>query len=171
MNQEHFLQLLRNALQAIKEPTLYATQREYQAELLTQMVPLLDQDILWPGTPAVAEEFRKSAEVAGLKIKPDIIVHCAFDAGVFENRKQGNYVVLKLKRRATKQLALKDYARLEQICTTMGYAMGIFINVDASNVFLPESNGVEGSRLHGFAVEMRGGQVYIQEGHPYKSHR
>jgi len=171
VNQEHLLQLLRSALLAIREPRFYNTERGYQGELLVQMRARLEENPIWPGSPIVEQEYQKNAAAHGLDIRPDLIIHCPFERGVFENRRQGNYVVIELKRRANRQAALQDYAKLDRICTVLDYAMGIFINVDATHIFLREYNAEAGNRLHGFAVELRGGQVYIQEGHPYQSQR
>ena len=171
MNQEHFLQLLRSALQAIQEPRFYETKRGYQAELLVQLRARMEEGPIWPGSPLVEQEYVQSAAAHGLDIRPDLLLHCPFDRGVFQDRRQGNYVAIELKRRANKQAASQDYARLDRICAVLDYAMGIFINVDAKQIFLPEQGGQAGDRLHGFAVELRQGQVHIQEGHPYKSRR
>lgn len=171
MNQEHFLQLLRSALLAIREPRFYDTERGYQGELLLQLRARLEENPIWPGSPLVAQEYQDNAAVHGLDFRPDLIIHCSFDRGVFEDRRQGNNVVLELKRHASRPAALQVYAQLERICTALDYAMGIFINVDANEIFLPESYGQAGDRLHGFAVELRADQVYIQEGHPYQSRR
>lgn len=171
VNQDHFLQLLRSALLAIREPRFYNTEREYQEELLVQMRARLEETMIWPGSPIVEQEYQKNADAHSLDECPDLIIHCPFARGIFENRTQGNYVVIELRRRASGKAALQDYAKLDRICTVLDYAMGIFINVDATQIFLPKYDGEAGSRLHGFAVELRGDQVYIQEGHPYLSQR
>ena len=166
MNQDHFLQLLRLALQAIREPDLYETERAYQGALLAEIRARLDQDPIWPGSPLVEQEYEKNAAAQGVDVRPDVIIHYPFDRGVFEHHGQGNYAVLELRRRAGKQTALRDYAKLNTLCTVLDYAMGIFINVDATEVFMPAYDGEANNRLHGFAVQLRGGLVYIQEGHP-----
>ena len=171
MNQESFLQLLRGALQAIREPAFYETERQYQEELLLQLRARLGETPIWPGEAMVEQEYQDSAAVHGLGFRPDLIIHCSFDRSLFDERRPGNYAVLELKRRAGKKAALQSYAQLERICTELDYAMGIFVNVDASDIFLPESYGQAGDRLHGFAVELRADQVHIQEGHPYLSKR
>lgn len=169
MNQNAFLQLLRNALQAIQEPDCYSTEREYQEEFLTQMRARLDDDLIWPGAPAVEEEYQESAVVHGLEFRPDLIIHSHFERGLFEHRRQGDYVVIELKRHASKQAAETAYAQLDRICSLLDYAMGIFINVDSDQVFFPEFSSRAGDRLHGFAVELRGGRVHLLESHPYQS--
>jgi hypothetical protein len=171
VNQEYFLQLLRSALLAIREPRFYTSERQYQGELLLQLRARLEENPIWPGSLIVEQEYQNSAAVHGLDFRPDLIIHCSFDKGVFDDRRQGNNVVLELQRRASRQAALQNYAQLDRICTVLDYAMGIFINVDATEIFLPESYGQAGDRLHGFAVELRADQVHIQEGHPYQSKR
>ena len=169
MNQNYFLQLLRSALQAIQEPHFYSTEREYQHEFLSQMRARLEDVPIWPGSLTVEEEYQESAAVHGLELRPDLIIHCLFDRGVFEQKRQGDYVVIELKRRASKQAAQSAYAKLDRICTLLDYAMGIFINVDSDQVYFPEFTSTAGERLHGFAVELRDGRVRLLESHPYQS--
>ena len=171
VNQDHFLQLLRSALLAIREPRFYKTEREYQEELLVQIRARLEETPIWPGSPIVEQEYQENADAHNIDIRPDLIIHCPFARGMFESRTQGDYVVVELRRRANRRAALQDYAKLDRICTVLDYAMGIFINVDSTHIFLPEYGSEGSGRLHGFAVELRGGQVYIQEGHPYQFQR
>jgi hypothetical protein len=171
MNQESFLQLLRSALLAIQEPACYETEQNFQAELLAQLGTRLGDVPIWPGSPAVEEDYHQGAATHGLKDRPDLIIHCPFDRGLFEHRGQGNYVVVELKRRASKQVAESAYAKLDRICMLLDYAMGILINVDSDQVFFSKSDNTTGGRLHGFAVELQGGRVQLLEGHPYQSRR
>jgi len=169
MNQDYFLQLLRSALMAIQEPRFYSTEREYQGELLTQIRTRLEGVTIWPGSPAVEQEYQKGAAAHGLELRPDLIIHCRFDRGVFEHKREGDYVVMELKRHAGKQTAQSVYAKLDRICTLLDYAMGIFINVDSDQVFFSRFSSTASDRLHGFAVELQGGRVHLMEGHPYQS--
>jgi hypothetical protein len=105
----------------------------------------------------------------GLDIRPDLIIHAPFDRGLFEHTGPGDYVVLELKRRASKQAAENAYAHLGQICTLLDYAMGILVNVDSDQVFFPDASSPAVERLHGFAVELRDGRVHLLEGHSYQS--
>lgn len=169
VNQNHFLQLLRSALLAIQEPRLYSTEREFQGELLAQLRARLGDVPIWPGSPAVEQEYQESAAIHGLEHRPDLIIHSPFDRGLFEHKGQGDYVVIELKRRAGKQTAETIYAQLGQMCTLLDYAMGILINVDSDQVFFPDASSTAVERLHGFAVELRDGRVYLLEGHSYQS--
>jgi hypothetical protein len=169
LNQNSFLQLLRSALLAIQEPRFYSTEREYQGELLAQIGARLGDVPIWPGSSAVEQEYQENAAAHGLDIRPDLIIHAPFDRGLFEHKREGDYVVIELKRRASKQTVESAYAKLTQICTLLDYAMGILIHVDSDQVFFSEPGSTASERLHGFAVELRDGRVHLLEGHPYQS--
>lgn len=165
MEQEQFLAMLREALIAIREPRFFNTERGYQGELLSEIRARLAGLPIWPGAPIVEQEYQKIAEVHRVTIRPDIIIHHPFERGKFEDRGQGNFVVIELKRCSTRLAAVRDYEKLSSMCTTLNYAAGVFVNIDATNTFLSEYDGAVRDKLYGFAVRLRDGQVQIQEDH------
>ena len=129
-NQEQFLALLKDALEHIREPRLFETERGFQGELLAQLRNRLD-GIGLPGAPIVEQEYQKTIPNHGLNIRPDIIVHIPFDRGRAERRNQGNFVAIELKLRSTEDEARADFAKLAQMREVLGYPVTIFINIDS----------------------------------------
>jgi len=99
-NQEQFLALLKDALEHIREPLFFETERGFQGELLALLHNGLD-GIELPGAPIVEQEYQKTISNHGLYIRPDIIVHIPFDRGHAERRNQDNFVAIELKLRST----------------------------------------------------------------------
>lgn len=134
MDKELFLALFVDALQAIREPRYFNTERGYQGELLAGLKNRIGAAGL-PGDPIVEQEYQKNIPQHGLTIRPDIIVHVPFDRGATESRRQGNFVAVELKRRANKQMAEAAFDNLRQIKEALDYPLTIFVNVDSSDTY------------------------------------
>ena len=105
-NQEQFLSLLQDALENIREPRLFETERGYQGELLVQLARRLE-DAAFPGDPIVEQEYQKTMPLHGITLRPDVVIHIPFDRGNAERRDEGNFVAIELKLRSTdKRLAM-----------------------------------------------------------------
>jgi hypothetical protein len=129
-NQEQFLALLRDALEGIREPRLFETERGFQGELPALLHNSLEV-IELPEAPIVEQEYQKTIPNHGLSIRPDIIVHILFDRGGAERRNQGNFVAIEPKLRSTEDEARADFAKLVQMREVLGYPLTIFINIDS----------------------------------------
>jgi hypothetical protein len=160
---DQFLATLRDALASITESRVYESERGYQGQLLIEISSRLKNLPVWPGAPFVEQEYQKNADVHGLRIRPDIIIHQPFDRGNVRSRKEGNYVVFELKLRATEKEALHDFGKLSDMCTVLEYQLGVFINIDATNTYLAQYNGPMRDRLRAFAVRLNNGTVELHE--------
>jgi hypothetical protein len=109
---------------------------------------------IWPGNPIVEEEYQKRLDTHGLRARPDIIVHIPFERGATVDRRQGNFAVIELKRRAKRESAFSDFDKLVHILSTLSYNIGIFVNIDASDTFLHQYDDPEIYRLREFAVRL-----------------
>jgi hypothetical protein len=164
-NQEQFLTLLRDALESIREPRFFETERGFQGELLIQMGKRIKHAEL-PGDPIVEQEYQKTIPLHRLKIRPDIIVHIPFERGKVERRDEGNFVAMELKLRATENEARGDFANLVQMREVLGYPLTVFINIDSA-----ETHGalcpkpILGQTVC-FAVRLEGGKTVVSATRP-----
>jgi hypothetical protein len=141
LNKEQFLALLTEALEAIKEPRFYDTERGYQGELLAELRSRIVFAGL-PGDPVVEQEYQKTLPQHGLTIRPDIIIHIPFDRGVTGSRREGNFVAVELKRRGSKQQVEDAFENLRQIKEVLDYPLTVFVNIDSADThaeLCPES--------------------------------
>jgi len=127
---DHFLAVLKEALENIREPRSFQDERSFQGALLQELARRLERGVL-PDDPIIEEEYQKRIRSHGLRIRPDIIVHVPFDRGLAETRDQGNFTAIELKRRATIKTAKKAFANLALMKKALKYPLTIFINVDS----------------------------------------
>ncbi len=103
--------LFMEALLTIREPRFFDTERGYQRELLAELRNRLGGAGL-PGDPIVEQEYQKTIPHHGLTIRPDIIFHIPFERGVSDSRREGNFVAVELKRRASRRQAEDAFENL-----------------------------------------------------------
>jgi hypothetical protein len=144
------------AIDQIREPRLFSTERGYQGQLATEFDRLLDAYPDKMTRPLVEEEYQKCAERHGIRMRPDIIVHIPFDRGVSPTRRHDNYLVILLKLSATRTKAYADFAKLEKICQVLNYPLGAFVNIASEDLWLPNyRRGTSGTfSLHEVAVHL-----------------
>jgi hypothetical protein len=126
------------AINQIREPRLFCTERGYQGRLAAEFDRLLDAYPDKITRPIVEEEYQKRADRHGIRLRPDIIVHIPFDRGVSPTRRYDNYLVILLKLSATRTEAHEDFAKLEKICHVLNYPIGAFVNVASEDLWLPD---------------------------------
>lgn len=129
-NREHFLSLLQEALESIREPRLFETERGYQGELLVQLARRL-KDAAFPGDPIVEQEYQKTMPLHGITLRPDVVIHIPFGRGNAERRDEGNFVAIELKLSSTDKDARNDFESLAQMHEVLRYPLTIFINIDS----------------------------------------
>ena len=161
MNRRLFLSFLRETLHSISEPRLFRSERGYQGALLAGLQARLAKHSIWPGDPIVEQEYQKRARDHNLTIRPDLIIHIPYERGSLSSRMHGNYAVIELKRRATREEALEDFKKLGQMCTFLDYPVGVFINIDSDKTYFAEYEGEARERLHALAVELSDGVVVL----------
>jgi hypothetical protein len=160
-NQEQFLALLRDALESIREPRLYATERGFQGELLAQLRHRLEHAEL-PGEPIVEQEYQKTLPHHGLTFRPDVIVHIPFERGRVERRDQGNFVAMELKLRSTPNEADEDFAKLVRMREVLGYPLTIFINIDSDDTCVAQRPAVIANQTVCYAVRLEIGNPVVR---------
>ncbi|MGY1426140.1 hypothetical protein [Lysobacter sp. A289] len=141
MDTELFLQAIRESLLAIAEPRFYETERGFQGQLLVELSKRIP-DCLLADRAVIEQEYQKTLERHGIKLRPDIIIHQPFDPAVHANRLDGNFAVIALKLRAGPKKAAEDFADLESILAKLRYPIGVFINISHSR---PQANYVPAS--------------------------
>lgn len=124
---EVLLTSVREALAAIAQPRFFDTERGYQGQLLVELGARLQL----PNAAIVEQEYQKQAQMHGLNIRPDIIIHEPFDPERHHTRADGNFAVMELKRRASSADARDDFRSLAQMLDVLRYRLGIFINIDS----------------------------------------
>lgn len=162
MTRDLILGCVRLALNAIKEPRYYETERGFQGALLialSQYMPQANQ----PLHPVLEQEYQKTFARHGLNTRPDIILHEPFDSERHADRTVGNWAVFELKLNSTPIKATKDFNSLLAILDALNYPLGIFINIASTATYVdlvaPEFRG----RLVCFAVSLDNGNVEIVE--------
>lgn len=128
--QERFLALLRQALENIREERFFQDERGFQGALLQELSQRLAHGA-FPGDPIIEQEYQKRLPLHKIRIRPDIIIHVPFERGVAEERYEGNFVAIELKRRATAKRAKEAFANLAQMKKALKYPLTIFINIDS----------------------------------------
>jgi hypothetical protein len=163
VKQTPVLQLIRNALKSVRAPRLFKTERGYQGELLAELkkrlpkVPGLDNGAM------VEQEYQKRYRDHGLRIRPDILIHCPFDAEHHPDRKVGNFVAFALKLKAGPKKAAADYKNLLLLMETLGYPFGVFVNIDSVKTHIAKAPKPKEGRLFGFATRLHNGRVTVYE--------
>jgi hypothetical protein len=128
--QEHFLGLLVQSLESIREERFFQDERGFQGALLQELGKRL-ANAAFPGDPIIEQEYQKRLPLHEIRIRPDIIIHVPFERGCLEDRDEGNFVAIKLKRRATDKRAKYAFANLAQMKKALKYPLTIFINIDS----------------------------------------
>ncbi len=126
-----FLAILNEALAEIREPRFFATERGYQGALgaaLERRLPAAS----FRRRPILEHEHQKTKTRHRTNIRPDIIVHIPFERGVTRHRREGNFVAIELKWRASPQRAKADFKSLLTITDKLDYPLTIFVNIDSS---------------------------------------
>jgi hypothetical protein len=160
-----FLALFMEALRTIKEPRFFDTERGYQGELLAELRNRLGGAGL-PGDPVVEQEYQKTIPHHGLTIRPDIIIHIPFERGVSDSRREGNFVAVELKRRASRRQAWDAFENLRQIKEALNYPLTVFVNVDSVNTHAELCPGSIAAQTVCIAVRLEGGHPIIRAHEP-----
>jgi hypothetical protein len=139
--QKVFIDALIGALGAINEPLLFQDERGYQGQLLQELAIRFTRGG-FPNNPIVQQEYQKTLPQHGIRIRPDIIIHIPFERGGLDDRRQGNFVAIELKRAAGKRAAIQAFGNLQVMKEALAYPLTIFINIDSNASHLnlcPES--------------------------------
>jgi hypothetical protein len=160
-----FLIALEESLRSISEAVLYADERGFQGAVLHELNVRLGHGVL-PDDPVIQQEYQKRMRHHGIKIRPDIIVHIPFERGGMEDRDEGNFVAIELKRRATAKNARHAFASLVVMKEILKYPLTVFINVDTAETraeLCPKS--IAGQTVC-FAVRLQEGRPVVKTERP-----
>jgi hypothetical protein len=85
----------------------------------------------FPRNPIIEQEYQKRLPLHKIRIRPDIIIHVPYERDCLEERDEGNFVAMELKRRATGKRVKDAFANLAQMKKELKYPLTIFINIDS----------------------------------------
>lgn len=153
------VEIIVESLRSVWGARFFETERGYQGEFLAELRAKLPHAGL-PGDAIVEQEYQKRLPDHGVKVRPDIIIHVPTRAG--GNRRQGNFAVIELKRRAGQAEARKGFAGLDTVLGALDYSLGVFVNIDSSLTQVAHYSGRFAERLHFFAVRQTGRRVQLR---------
>jgi len=159
MNRDAFLAIMNDALASIREPRLFETERGYQGELLAMLRPRLVGAAL-PGDAIIEQEYQKRINDHGIRIRPDIIIHVPFEPGASQNRREGNFVAVEIKRKSAD--AEQAFDSLRQISEALNYALAIFVNIDSDKTHIELCPPGIAERTVCFAVRLQDGAPVVK---------
>jgi hypothetical protein len=155
---------IETALRSISHPHFYEDERGFQGELLVALRKSIPEQFL-PEGAVVQQEYQKRLWRHGLKLRPDIVIHEPFEFTEYESRKEGNYMVIALKRNATPARAAEDFADLVAMCDILEYPAATFINIASSKTYADSLPDSAKGRITCFAVAPGAdGQVSLARG-------
>ena len=158
---DKLLSIVKESMEAIRNPRFYKTERGYQGAFLAELSRRLPT-LSWEGA-IIEQEYQKRIPSHGLNIRPDIIIHVPFEEGRHNSRKEGNFVVFELKLNTTMEEAMQDYSNLSSMCEMLDYPLAIFINIGSGSTYLKEFQGAHKERIHAFSVFLDGAQVRVRD--------
>lgn len=153
------VQIIVECLKSVRRARFFETERGYQGELLAELRARLPQAGL-PGHAIVEQEYQKRLPDHGVRVRPDIIIHVPTPDG--RNRRQGNFAVFELKRRAGQAEAREDFASLDAVLGALDYPLGVFVNIASFHTQAAHYCGRFGERLHFFAVRQAGRHIELR---------
>lgn len=161
MDLDALLEAIRESLSAITEPRFYENERGFQGQLLVELSQRIP-DFIPPNHAILEQEHQKRLEVHGLDIRPDIIIHKPFDPALHDSRKDGNFAVIELKRRAGPKKAIEDFGSLCSMLEILEYPIGIFINIDHTKTQAEHVPAAFRSQIFAFCTKLVDGVAQVE---------
>jgi hypothetical protein len=163
---ENLIDIIIEALKRIRNSRFYSSERGFEGELSSNLKILLFEKNIIPNEAIVEEEYQKTIPNHGIRHRPDILVHIPFEEGITRNRKEGNFVAIELKRKASKKKALRDFSKLNDYINILDYPLGVFVNVSSTESYIKY---VSNNKIHVFNA--LNNQVDIMLIHSYLNDR
>ena len=163
MDESEVFQVIRGSLRAVSGARFFQSERGFQGEFLSALrarlpdIRGLDSDVI------IEQEYQKRAQEHGLTIRPDLIIHVAFDPNRHPDRKHGNYVIFELKLNANSTDARAAFCHIARLMEILHYPLGVFINIGSSETHFSEVVRPEAGRVAAFGVTLENDQVEICE--------
>nr|WP_297353530.1 hypothetical protein [uncultured Caldimonas sp.] len=151
MDNAALLAHLETALRSITHPHFYEDERGFQGELLVALRKSIPEGLL-PERAVIQQEYQKRLGRHGLNQRPDIVIHEPFEFGEYGSRREGNYMVIALKRNATTTRAEADLEGLVAMCDILDYPAAAFINIASSETYADSIPDSAKGRITCFAV-------------------
>jgi hypothetical protein len=154
-----FLAMMRDALESIREPRLFETERGYQGELLAVLRTSLPQ-AEFPGDPIIEQEYQKRLPEHGITIRPDLIIHVPFERDATVRRRDGNFVAIEIKRKSVD--VEQAFESLRKIREALNYALTIFINIGSQDTHADLCPASIATQTVCFAVLLKDGAPVVK---------
>lgn len=151
MDTDTLLVHLEAALAGVAHPAFFEDERSFQGELLVMLHKTIPDHVL-PEESVIQQEYQKRLAVHGLRIRPDIIIHEPFNPDRHEDRTDGNYLVIELKRKSSPAKAARDFANLIQMMDVLSYPAGVFVNIASERTHAESLPADANGRISCFAV-------------------
>ncbi len=163
MSNERIITAVRQSLRAISHPHFFNTERGYQGELLAELRKRLPRLKINKGRAVIQQEYQKTRQDHGIRLRPDLLIHEPFDSRHHRDRTQGNYAVFELKRLSTPKKAQDDFCSLFQLMKALNYPLAFFVNIDSGTTHIAHAPSNMPGRLIAFAVKLIDGHVVLKE--------
>ncbi len=163
MYQEQFLSIFRDSIRAITDERYFSTERGYQGHLIAELKGRLNIKLIFIGNPIVEQEYQKTLKNHKITKRPDIIIHIPHERKIYKSRREGNFIAIQIKRKASKKKAKEDFDKIDLMFRELDYPLGIFLNMNSDITFFDSYFGDYKDRLHCFAVRLVDNKVIIHE--------
>ena len=150
-----------DSIKKITSPRYFKSERGYQGILFCHLFDELEPHGLLNEDRILEQEYQKTQK-HGLGQRPDIIFHIPVEhsgAAINEN----NYCVWALKADASKESALEDFDKLEEMIYHLKYPLGIFININSADNHLEHYSGKLHDKIIGFSVLLNEKEAKIKK--------
>jgi hypothetical protein len=150
-----------NSIKKIKSPRYFKSERGYQGVLFCHLFNYLEQLEMLDEDKILEQEYQKS-QIHGLGQRPDIIFHIPREHSGAEIN-ENNYAVWALKARASREAALEDFDKLEEMFYHLHYPLGLFVNIDSDQNHLERYAGSHHEKIIGLAVRLIENEILIKQ--------
>ena len=159
MDRDLFVSVMREALEAIREPRLFESERGYQGELLAMLHARL-AEAGFPGNPMIEQEYQKRLADHGITIRPDLIIHVPFGRGATEHRRDGNFVAIEIKRKSAD--VEQAFESLRKNCEALDYPLTVFVNIASQETHADSCPASIAHQTVCFAVLLKDGTPVVR---------
>ena len=160
--QDYLIKATELALKSVTSERFFQSERGFHGRFYCALQQLLDQEKLLSEGAILEMEYQKSAR-HGIGQRPDIIFHIPAEHSNASVR-ANNFAVWALKRKASREEALEDFAKLDQMFNSLHYPIGFFINIDSIEPMQNHYSGEHERRLFSVATRLVNSNVEVYWG-------
>ena len=165
MNAELSIKIVTEALKNMDSPRFFKTERGFQGRFACALYEILDGRKIFPDDTIIEQEYQKKIKNHGTKLRPDLIVHMPIESSHSTDRTENNFVVFAFKKQANECKAKEDFRKLDELFEKLKYPLGIFININGSEIFLDKYSGSFKKRIHEFYISQTDNKLNIRYTH------